>query len=1225
MHFAINMQTRSKSCRIGRRADNQGPRPSVWNQAEVEKSATGTDFSQSLDSHQNRDQPNPELPRTTTQVSRKKITRTKWTREEYKEVLFAFYCALNEPSGRNITEATFNIWKRHSKNPREYLDCNKLANVRRDILKNNRLTDAEKEVIKNKALFEVQSNGREMDDSQNLTVTDVSDNQRDETTDHCKREDIREVLNNVENQNQEEANGNGNCDLNFIEQNETVIGQMRSDILREYTKIRNIEMKDRQSLVKVKSNKQALKQIKIANYAMKEILEELEPDLTELNQLIYATACVVNPKTNNNSKPKTNKCKKPKWKEKIEREIEYFRGEISILEELSKGVAVKTRNARKVIRKYKLSPEQTKIPEITETLKQKIQLKAHRIRRYEKRTKFFRQNKLFKDDPKRLYREIDKQTIEVNDIPSENEIKNFWSSIWSNDKGFNADAEWINKVAEKYKNIETQSWDDITVEELENALKKSQKWKSPGIDKVPNFWLSHMSAMHKLLAKQMSEIISEPDLTPKWLAEGITYLLAKTPETTNAKNFRPITCLSTTYKILTSVLTDRMYTFMEANKLFPLEQKGCKRGSYGCKDQLLINRMLMENCQKNHRNLSMAWIDYRKAFDSVPHGWILRALDIFKLSPTIINFLQHNMRLWTTNLRLTHANGTAKTDSLRIKCGIFQGDSLSPLLFCISLIPLSIELNNAGYGYQIMGKSINHLFYMDDLKLFARNDSELTGLLDTVKHFSDDIGMQFGLDKCAKATFTKGKIVKAENIILDVSTTIKELEHEGMYKYLGIQEAEGVANAANKEKVRKEFYRRVRAILQTELNARNKIMAINSLAIPIVTYGFNILYWTMPEIKRLDVKVRKLLTINKMHHPKADVDRLYIRRSDGGKGLLQLELMYKPTAIGLQTYLDSTEDWMLQLVNRHEKTKKVHSVSCQSRKFECELELSPIDTNETQPTKLAKIAKQEAKRKGLVAIKSKWEQKPLHGQYALRSKDADIDQLNTHQWLRCAGLKAETEGFIMAAQDQSLFTRNYQANIIRNGTDPRCRLCEDKVETIVHLVAGCLILAPKEYKDRHDKLGQYLHWRICQHYNASHAEHWYEHHPEPVTKGNDATILWDFTIHTDRSIKANRPDIIVKDHKEKTCLLIDMTVPSDRNLSLKEYEKVSKYKDLEIEIQKMWNLKVTIVPVVIGALGMIQKKTEGHIKRIPGNPCLQELQKIVLNGTAHLLRRVLSI
>ena len=139
----------------------------------------------------------------------------------------------------------------------------------------------------------------------------------------------------------------------------------------------------------------------------------------------------------------------------------------------------------------------------------------------------------------------------------------------------------------------------------------------------------------------------------------------------------------------------------------------------------------------------------------------------------------------------------------------------------------------------------------------------------------------------------------------------------------------------------------------------------------------------------------------------------------------------------------------------------------------------------------------------------------------------------------------------MAAQYQSLYTRNYQAKIVKTGTDLKSRLCEDKIEAIDHLVAGCPILAPKEYKERHDKMGQYQQWRICQHYNAQRAEHWYEHHPEPATEGNDVTILWDFTIHNDRSVKADRPDITVKDHKEKTCLLIDMTVPSDRNVSLK--------------------------------------------------------------------------
>ena len=73
-----------------------------------------------------------------------------------------------------------------------------------------------------------------------------------------------------------------------------------------------------------------------------------------------------------------------------------------------------------------------------------------------------------------------------------------------------------------------------------------------------------------------------------------------------------------------------MYTFLDDNAILPQEQKGCKRNSYGCKDQLLINRMILENCCKSNRNLSTAWIDYKKAFDSVPHDWILKAIEIYK-------------------------------------------------------------------------------------------------------------------------------------------------------------------------------------------------------------------------------------------------------------------------------------------------------------------------------------------------------------------------------------------------------------------------------------------------------------------------------------------------------------------------------------------------------------------------------------------------------------------
>ena len=119
--------------------------------------------------------------------------------------------------------------------------------------------------------------------------------------------------------------------------------------------------------------------------------------------------------------------------------------------------------------------------------------------------------------------------------------------------------------------------------------------------------------------------MKNPEEIPEWLAKGITYLLPKVRQTNNAKKYKPITCLSTTYHLLISIVTERTYI----------------QGSYGCKEQLLINRMVIENCHKKKRSISTAWIDYRKAFNSVPHSWILKALS----SPVIINFLKNSMKL----------------------------------------------------------------------------------------------------------------------------------------------------------------------------------------------------------------------------------------------------------------------------------------------------------------------------------------------------------------------------------------------------------------------------------------------------------------------------------------------------------------------------------------------------------------------------------------------------
>ena len=97
--------------------------------------------------------------------------------------------------------------------------------------------------------------------------------------------------------------------------------------------------------------------------------------------------------------------------------------------------------------------------------------------------------------------------------------------------------------------------------------------------------------------------------------------------------------------------------------------------------------------------------------------------------------------------------------------------------------------------------------------------------------------------------------------------------------------------------------------------------------------------------------------------------------------------------------------------------------------------------DQEQNIKSAKRVKQEAKIYGLKIMQAKWEEKPMHGQYPSSIKKPDVEQEQTHQWLQSAGLKAETEGMMIAAQDQTPATRSYHHRIMKDGTDPKCRLC----------------------------------------------------------------------------------------------------------------------------------------------------------------------------------------
>jgi hypothetical protein len=138
-------------------------------------------------------------------------------------------------------------------------------------------------------------------------------------------------------------------------------------------------------------------------------------------------------------------------------------------------------------------------------------------------------------------------------------------------------------------------------------------------------------------------------------------------------------------------------------------------------------------------------------------------------------------------------------------------------------------------------------------------------------------------------------------------------------------------------------------------------------------------------------------------------------------------------------------------------------------------------------------------------------------------------------------------------------------------------------------------------------------------------KHWYEHVPKLVetSQGGKVTILWNQQLQTDRTIPNSKPDIIIRDSGKGTCMLIDVAVSGDRNVIKKEAEKILKYKDLTVEIQRMWNVKTKVIPVVIRAIGTISKSFIKYVSYIPGKHEVKELQKTTILGTARILRKVL--
>ena len=153
-----------------------------------------------------------------------------------------------------------------------------------------------------------------------------------------------------------------------------------------------------------------------------------------------------------------------------------------------------------------------------------------------------------------------------------------------------------------------------------------------------------------------------------------------------------------------------------------------------------------------------------------------------------------------------------------------------------------LERMEVGYQLKKGGSRINHLMFMDDIKMFGRGTKGIDTLVQKVRIFSGDIKMEFEIEKCALVNIQRGKVTSTVGIQLPDENNIKDIDETG-YKYLGIIEGEEIKHQEMKEEIKKEYLKRLKAMLKSKLNSGSTGKAINSWAMPVIRNSVGIVDW----------------------------------------------------------------------------------------------------------------------------------------------------------------------------------------------------------------------------------------------------------------------------------------------------------------------------------------------------------------------------------------------
>ena len=323
------------------------------------------------------------------------------------------------------------------------------------------------------------------------------------------------------------------------------------------------------------------------------------------------------------------------------------------------------------------------------------------------------------------------------------------------------------KISEVKPHTEREEIPAVTWDEVKMTIKKMKTNKCPGIDRIT---AEHLKAGGYLLQKAIAErftLYLKTAAIPKAWSISKTVLLKKKGDSEDLGNYRPITLLSQLYKLFTRLLLQRISHQLE----FSREQAGFKAG-FSAQDHIHSLSQLLEKSKEYQIPVCLAFVDYRKAFDSVETTAVINALHEVGVNPAYVDIVRRIGEESTTDIQLS-----SEICHVKINRGVRQGDTISPKLFAATLEAVFRRMNHQG-GIMIDGEQLTHLLYADDCVLFAKNPADLQQDLQQLIDLSKKVGLEVNLRKT--------KWMRNEYCVPGViRANTAEIEEVNDYIYLG--------------------------------------------------------------------------------------------------------------------------------------------------------------------------------------------------------------------------------------------------------------------------------------------------------------------------------------------------------------------------------------------------------------------------------------------------------